>query len=218
MAPYPARSLRGATRRQWLVDRVRHAADEYQAEKKKAQSRGLGFLLESCGAGKRNRTPDLRITNALLYRLSYSGIRRNEIIGTSLALWQAPGSIFCFEMVAGHAIHFVLRAEEHRHALVQAFGHDVEDTFLAVGRGAARLCDDERHRIRLVHQAQLARLVRRALVGRVHEDAAAVQDTVHVGHHRRDPAHIEILLTRAILAGLQLANVLLDRRGPVALV
>jgi hypothetical protein len=29
--------------------------------------------LNLCGAGKRNRTPDLRITNALLYRLSYSG-------------------------------------------------------------------------------------------------------------------------------------------------
>ena len=26
------------------------------------------------GAGKRSRTPDLRITNALLYRLSYSGV------------------------------------------------------------------------------------------------------------------------------------------------
>ena len=25
------------------------------------------------GAGKRSRTPDLRITNALLYQLSYSG-------------------------------------------------------------------------------------------------------------------------------------------------
>ena len=29
-------------------------------------------LLES-GAGEENRTPDLRITNALLYQLSYSG-------------------------------------------------------------------------------------------------------------------------------------------------
>jgi hypothetical protein len=52
-------------------------------EKQKAQSLGLGFLLDSVGAGKRNRTPDLRITNALLYRLSYSGIRRNAIIETS---------------------------------------------------------------------------------------------------------------------------------------
>jgi hypothetical protein len=29
------------------------------------------------GAGKRNRTPDLLITNELLYRLSYSGWRQN---------------------------------------------------------------------------------------------------------------------------------------------
>jgi hypothetical protein len=30
-------------------------------------------VLETGGAGKRNRTTDLRITNALLYQLSYSG-------------------------------------------------------------------------------------------------------------------------------------------------
>ena len=28
------------------------------------------------GAGKRSRTPDLRITNALLYQLSYAGFAR----------------------------------------------------------------------------------------------------------------------------------------------
>ncbi|CAM2148519.1 protein of unknown function [Pararobbsia alpina] len=31
------------------------------------------------GAGKRNRTPDLRITNALLYRLSYSGDEETRV-------------------------------------------------------------------------------------------------------------------------------------------
>ena len=29
---------------------------------------------KQCGAGKRSRTPDLRITNALLYQLSYAGL------------------------------------------------------------------------------------------------------------------------------------------------
>ena len=28
---------------------------------------------DCCGAGEMNRTPDLRITNALLYQLSYTG-------------------------------------------------------------------------------------------------------------------------------------------------
>lgn len=32
------------------------------------------WVLNESGAGKRSRTPDLRITNALLYRLSYSGV------------------------------------------------------------------------------------------------------------------------------------------------
>lgn len=31
------------------------------------------------GAGEGNRTPDLRVTNALLYRLSYTGFFRYDI-------------------------------------------------------------------------------------------------------------------------------------------
>jgi hypothetical protein len=33
----------------------------------------LGQVLVSIGAGEKSRTPDLRITNALLYQLSYAG-------------------------------------------------------------------------------------------------------------------------------------------------
>ena len=31
------------------------------------------------GAGKRSRTPDLRITNALLYQLSYAGKKQRAL-------------------------------------------------------------------------------------------------------------------------------------------
>ncbi len=31
------------------------------------------FTIDGIGAGEMNRTPDLRITNALLYQLSYTG-------------------------------------------------------------------------------------------------------------------------------------------------
>jgi hypothetical protein len=44
--------------------------------KEKANSEELAFLLFSYGAADRNRTGDLRITNALLYQLSYSGDKR----------------------------------------------------------------------------------------------------------------------------------------------
>ncbi len=44
-----------------------------EAGKQKARSQGSGFLLDSDGAGDRSRTYDLRITNALLYQLSYTG-------------------------------------------------------------------------------------------------------------------------------------------------
>lgn len=40
------------------------------AAKKKGSHKGCPL---NSGAGKRSRTPDLRITNALLYQLSYAG-------------------------------------------------------------------------------------------------------------------------------------------------
>jgi hypothetical protein len=55
-------------------------------------------------------------------------------------------------------LHFVFRTEDHRHPLVQFFRLDVEDAPAPVGGRAARLLDDEGHRIGFVHQAQLAAL------------------------------------------------------------
>ncbi len=58
-------------------------------------------MLDSIGAGEKSRTPDLRITNALLYQLSYTGVQLriltrfwsllplNSAIGA--ALGDAPG-------------------------------------------------------------------------------------------------------------------------------
>ncbi len=40
---------------------------------KKGDPEGPPQVLESTGAGDRSRTYDLRITNALLYQLSYTG-------------------------------------------------------------------------------------------------------------------------------------------------
>ncbi|MNS65050.1 hypothetical protein D3C72_981990 [compost metagenome] len=86
---------------------------------------------------------------------------------------------------------------------------------MAVGGRAAGLFDQERHRVGLVHQAQLARLLRLALVPRIEEHAAAGQDAVHIGHHRRHPAHVEVLAARAFLAGQAFVDVLAHGRGPV---
>jgi hypothetical protein len=41
--------------------------------KEKARHEGHGGLFAFVGAGEMNRTPDLLITNELLYRLSYTG-------------------------------------------------------------------------------------------------------------------------------------------------
>ena len=42
-----------------------------------AQPCGLGQVFDLAGAGEKSRTPDLRITNALLYQLSYAGLGQN---------------------------------------------------------------------------------------------------------------------------------------------
>src|SRR3569832_2990784 len=59
-------------------------------------------------------------------------------------------------MVLHHFFHFVLRPQDHRHALVQTLGGHGHDALAARGARAARLLDDEGHGIGLVHQAQLA--------------------------------------------------------------
>ena len=41
-------------------------------------------MLDLFGAGKRSRTPDLRITNALLYQLSYAVPTENCVSGEAL--------------------------------------------------------------------------------------------------------------------------------------
>ena len=53
-------------------------------------------------------------------------------------------------------------------------------------RLAAHLFNDERHRVALVHEAELA--PGRVRGGRVHEDAAVLERAVNVGHHRADVA------------------------------
>src|SRR3990167_10293608 len=62
----------------------------------------------------------------------------------------------CLLVVTDDALDFILRAEDYRHALVQTGRLDIHDALVAGGGHAARLFDDEGHRIGLIHQAQLA--------------------------------------------------------------
>ena len=64
---------------------------------------------------------------------------------------------FLLRVVSRDAGHFVFRAKEDGHALMQLVRGDVHDALLAIGGRAAGLFDDEGHRVRFVHQAQLAR-------------------------------------------------------------
>src|SRR3569623_767897 len=121
-------------------------------------------------------------------------------------------------VVLHHFVHFVLGAQYDRHPLVQTGGLHGHDALAARGARAARLLDDEGHGIGLVHQAQLAAFFLGLAVDGVHEDAAAREDTVHLGHHRGDPAHVEILGPGAVLALQTLVDIALHWLFPEALV
>ena len=41
----------------------------------------MGEVFDCSGAGEKSRTPDLRITNALLYQLSYTGVQGAKYSG-----------------------------------------------------------------------------------------------------------------------------------------
>src|SRR5574337_1834670 len=88
-------------------------------------------------------------------------------LSSSLEEWRAEPALLPdrvsvravrFEMVVRGHLDFILRAQEHRHALVQAGRLQLHDALAAGGRRAARLLHDEGHRVGLVHQAQLAAL------------------------------------------------------------
>ena len=64
---------------------------------------GLGLVFVSAGAAERNRTVDLRITNALLYQLSYSGTetfshREVGILSAKNHLWNLNLSGLCHQV------------------------------------------------------------------------------------------------------------------------
>ena len=63
------------------------------------------------GAGKRNRTPDLLITNELLYRLSYSGLSR-------IITFDCRYLLNRLSVVVGDARYFIFAPQDHAHALV----------------------------------------------------------------------------------------------------
>ena len=64
----------------------------------------IQFVRENAGAGRRTRTPDLLITNQLLYRLSYTGDSRGtRVLYHEIAKCQARiyknMDFFCFAIV-----------------------------------------------------------------------------------------------------------------------
>lgn len=69
------------------------------------------IFYKSIGAGKRNRTPDLLITNELLYRLSYSGLSR-------IITFDCRYLLHRLSVVAGDARYFIFAPQDHAHALV----------------------------------------------------------------------------------------------------
>ncbi len=79
---------------------------------------------------------------------------------------------------------------------------------------AAGLFDDEAHRVRFVHQAQLAGPLGMAVVPWIQEDPAALDDAMDVGDHGRDPAHVVVLAAGPFAAAEAFVDVTGDRWCP----
>ena len=118
-------------------------------------------------------------------------------------------------MVAGHPLDLVLRAQEHRHALVQ------------LGRLRCRGCAAcrwwrRRRPARPASAIGLASYIRRSLPAfsgsRLSQGYMKTPPRVRMrctsATMRGDPAHVEVLAARAVLAGQAFVDVALHRRRP----
>ena len=85
-------------------------------------------------------------------------------------------------MQPAHIFHFFAAAHHHGHALVQAFGLDVEHIGGGIGGRAAGLLAQEGQGIGLAHEAQLA--FGAILVFGIHVEAAVDERAVEIGHER----------------------------------
>ena len=94
----------------------------------------------------------------------------------------------------------------------------VQNRVDAIGGAAAGLLGQEGDGIGLVKKPQAALFVTVATIRRIEEDAAAHEDAVAVGHHRGDPAHVEILAARTFDALHAVVDVGLHGLVPVAIV
>ena len=93
--------------------------------------------------------------------------------------------------------------------------HDAAET---VGCLAASLFNQERHRVRFVHQTELAGAVGILIVLRIGEETAAAQNAVDFSHKAGNPAHVVVLAAGTLLAVKQFADVLLHGFQPVTLI
>src|SRR3954471_12471265 len=121
-------------------------------------------------------------------------------------------------VIADQALDLAPRSEDDRDALVERAGLDFEQPGAARRGGSSGLLHDHRHRRGLVEQAQAAGTRRLLRVARIHEEAAADQDPVHLRHQRGDPAHVEIRLAGAAAPLKALLDVDAHGRFPEALV
>ncbi len=77
-----------------------------------------------------------------------------------------------------------------------------------------RLLHNHANRVGFVEQTQLARFTWIFGIARIHEDASTHQNTVRLGNHRSDPAHVEIFTAWACFSCQTLINISFNWRFP----
>src|SRR5262245_21295168 len=119
-------------------------------------------------------------------------------------------------MVALDALYFVARSKDEANTLIRRMRLYFKDGLVAGTGPAAGLLDQHSNGIGFIQQAQTPSLGEILAVARIHEDAAAHQDTMGFSHQRGNPPHVEITTPRARLAGETFVDIALDGRLPVA--
>ena len=101
---------------------------------------------------------------------------------------------------------------------MQGGGHQIQNAALAIGGHPARLFDQHGNGVRLVDQPQPPLRVAGARIAGVQIDPAADQDAIAIGHQGGDPAHVIILLARAIGTLQAVIDIHPGRLVPVAVI
>src|SRR5690606_26942614 len=120
--------------------------------------------------------------------------------------------------IACNAIDLAAGTEYERNPLVKALRFDIEDPVERIACSTTGLFDQEGDGVGFIDEPQTPIAIAFAGVARIKIDAATDENAIAFGDHRRDPAHVEILLARSVGALQAIVHVEAHALVPVPVV